>query len=99
VKDFLSGQKHSREHTFSKGFLAWATVSSPGRQSPYLGETTFSPRQGTSRLGENSSESILAPRNHSCLGEMLSLGRIMQNTTTYQTIHAVFTITELLHMP
>jgi len=45
-----------------------------------LSETTFSCGRGTSHLGENSPKSILATRNHSRLGEMLSLGWIMQKT-------------------
>jgi len=36
----------------------------------------------TSRLGKNSPDSIVTPQNHSRLGEMLLLGRIIQKTTT-----------------
>jgi len=63
AKDFSPRRKHSREHTCSRGFLAWATV-------PWLEWTTFSPGRVIFRLGENSSESILTTRNHSRLGEL-----------------------------
>jgi len=53
----------------------------PGRHHPRLGEFAFSPGQGTSRLGENNSESTLASQKHSRFGEMLSFRRIMQKTT------------------
>jgi len=84
AKDFSPRQKHSREYTCSRGFLAWATV-------PSLERTTFSLGQVISRLGENSPESILAIRNHSRLGEMMSPGRIMQKiqqNSLYQSYHA-----------
>jgi len=84
AKDFSPRRKHSREHTCSRDFLAWSTV-------PVLKRTTFSPGRVISRLGENSPESILATRNHSRLGEMMSLGRIMQKNqqnSLYQSYHA-----------
>jgi len=71
AKDFSPRRKHSREHTCSRGFLAWASV-------PSLERTTFSPGRVISRLGENSPASILATRNYSRLGEIMSPGRIMQ---------------------
>jgi len=55
---------------------------SPERHYPRLSEVAISLGRRTSRLGENSPESILAPQNHSHQGEMLSLGRIMQKTET-----------------
>jgi len=84
AKYFSPGQKYSREHTCSRGFLAWTSV-------PSLERTTFSPRRVISRLGENSPESILATQNYSRLGEMMSPGRIMQKNqknSLYQSYHA-----------
>jgi len=55
---------------------------SPEQHYPRLSEVAISLGRRTSCMGKNSPESILAPQNHSRLGEMLSLGRNMQKTTT-----------------
>ena len=86
AKDFSPRRKHSREHTYFRGFLAWASV-------PSLERTTFLPGRVIFRLGENSPESILATRNYSRLGEMMSPGRIMQKNqqySLYQSYHPCF---------
>jgi len=54
----------------------------PERHYPRLSKVVISPGRRTSRLGKNNPENILAPQNHSRLGEMLSFGRIMQKTAT-----------------
>jgi len=69
---------------YSSGTLALGPFS-PKRHYPRLNEVAISPGRRTSRPGENSPKSILAPQNHSCLGEILSLGLNMQKTTTSTT--------------
>jgi len=63
--------KNTPENTLALGSF------SPERHYPRLSEVVILVGRRTSRLGENSPESILAPQNHSRLGEMLSLGRNM----------------------
>ena len=62
-----------------------------GQLYPRLSKTTFSPGRGTSRLGENSPERYL-------LLETILAWANYAEYISYQTIYAVFTTTELLHM-
>jgi len=78
------GQKISRLGESTPESTLGPGASSLGRLYPRLSELL-------SRLGENSPESILATRNHSRLGEMMSPGRIMQKNqqnSLYQSYHA-----------
>jgi len=72
---------------YSSGTLALGPFS-PKRHYPRLSEVAISPGRRTSRPGENSPKSILAPQNHSCLGEILSLGLNMQKNNNFYYLRA-----------
>jgi len=77
--------ENTLESTFAPGAF------SPRRLYPHLGETTLSPRRGTTRLAKT------VQRIYLHLKTILAWANYVENTT-YQTIYAGFTTTVLLHM-